>query len=349
MKILFHISSLYGGGAERVVSNLVNHNISIGNNVILVVCYEKENEYFVSSNVKKYIIGKKNIIFQSISLRKIIINEKPDICIGFMQGGNFRLSFASLFLKNKYILSVRNDPNKEYPSFFSKVIAKSIFNKSNGIVFQTKEAMNWFSKCIKLKSKIIYNPVDESFFANKPSDNPNGIFASGRLVEQKNYPLLINAFKMICNQIDDDLFILGDGPLLLEMKELTKSLDIEDRVHFLGRCKDVKETIAHAKVFAMSSDFEGMPNALLEAYCLLIPCISTDCPCGGPKEIFYKNSGILVPVKNVNEFSKSLLYLIKSENKRLELINGELINRKRFLPKNVLNEWDEYIESKVRI
>lgn len=72
MKILFHISSLFGGGAERVMSYLINHNCELNNEVYIVVCYEKEGEYYISPKAKKIVIGSQSIVSQSLELRKII-------------------------------------------------------------------------------------------------------------------------------------------------------------------------------------------------------------------------------------------------------------------------------------
>lgn len=120
MKYLFHISSLYGGGAERVMANLINYFSGIGNDVKVVVCYEHDNEYTINSNVDKVVIGQSNLLKQSRLLKREIKKFKPDLCISFMQGGNFRMVLANLFCKQKYVLSVRNEPKKEYPNFFSK-------------------------------------------------------------------------------------------------------------------------------------------------------------------------------------------------------------------------------------
>ena len=111
MKILFHISSLFGGGAERVMSYLINHNCELNNEVYIVVCYEKKGEYYISPEAKKIAIGSHGIVSQSLELRKTIKRIKPDICVSFMQGRNIRLSLACMGLKQKYILSVRNDVN----------------------------------------------------------------------------------------------------------------------------------------------------------------------------------------------------------------------------------------------
>ena len=177
MKILFHISSLFGGGAERVMSYLINHNCELNNEVYIVVCYEKEGEYYISPKAKKIVIGSQSIVSQSLELRKIIKRIKPDICVGFMQGGNIRLSLACMGLKQKYILSVRNDPKKEYPNAIMQKLVRYWFDAADGVVFQTEDAKKFFCSSVQNKSSIIYNPVSNQFFRENVSKNNTGIEA----------------------------------------------------------------------------------------------------------------------------------------------------------------------------
>ena len=347
MKILFHISSLFGGGAERVVSNLVNYNCQLGNSVIVVVCYEKENEYEIDSRSQKIVIGQHNILKQSSILRKIIKKEKPNISIGFMQGGNVRITLAHLFLRSPYLISVRNDPNQEYPSFLSKIFAKLFFRKSSGVVFQTKDAMNFFSTTVKKKSTVIANPVSKIFFGEKIHDEGNGIVAVGRLVEQKNYPLLIQAYKDVKDNIEDNLYIYGDGPLNGKLTELIKKEHLDNRVYLMGRTNDIPSVLRKSKIFVMSSDYEGMPNSLLEAYCVGVPCISTDCPCGGPRSILIKNSGILVPTNDQKALSDAIMTLCTDKSNRSAISSASLKERSRFDTETILKEWDSFISSKI--
>lgn len=196
MKILFYINVLSNGGAERVMANLANE-LSLENDVVLVNSFRTNNEYELNSSIKHIYLDdnsykgffEKN--FARIKLlRKYLKKEKPDIAISFMAEPNFRLLLAKAFMGTKTIISIRNDPNKEYGNLLFKILAKSLFVTSNGIVFQTKEAKKWFPKMIQSRSRVIYNPVKQVFYDTKTNDNPENIVAVGRLSKQKNHKLL---------------------------------------------------------------------------------------------------------------------------------------------------------------
>lgn len=341
-KILFHISSLYGGGAERVMSYLINYFYKQNYNVVVVVCYEHDGEYEIDNNIRKIVIGESNILSQSKKLRKVINQENPDLCVSFMQGGNVRMVLANLFSKQKYVLSVRNDPYKEYTNSIFRWFAKHTFNKASGIVFQTEDAKLFFNKKIQNKSRIIYNPVNERFFIEHRKENTKDIVSLGRLTEQKNFELLIRSYNLIKDKIDDDLLIYGEGELKVNLENLISNLNLKDRVKLMGRTNDSKKVLENAKCFVMSSNFEGMPNALLEAVCTLTPSISTDCPCGGPKIILGNNTGILVPSNDEEILAEKMLELCKNDELRLQLSSNCSKKREEFKYSNIMNQWEEY-------
>jgi glycosyltransferase involved in cell wall biosynthesis len=127
------------------------------------------------------------------------------------------------------------------------------------------------------------NPVDEVFFKTKFDGVRRNLVTTGRLAPQKNHKMLIKAFAKIADKINDDLYIYGEGELRAELEQLVLDLNMQNRIFLPGAVKNVADTIKSAKLFILSSDFEGLPNSLMEAMALGIPCISTDCPCGGPK------------------------------------------------------------------
>lgn len=344
MKILFHISSLFGGGAERVMSYLINHNCDLNNEVYVVVCYEKEGEYHISPNANKIVIGTGNIVSQSLKLRKIIKNTHPDLCVGFMQGGNIRLSAACIGLKQKYILSVRNDPKEEYPNVVMQKLVKYWFNAANGVVFQTDAAKKYFNVRIQKKSSIIYNPVPNQFFRTATTHDTEGIVAFGRLVKQKNFPMLIKAYTIIADRVEDDLYIYGEGPLEKELNSLIATTAVAHRIHLMGRTNDVIKVLEKSKVFALSSNFEGMPNALLEAVCMLVPSVSTDCPCGGPREICNNGCGLLSPIEDVKAFANNLYKAVSDIQLREHLSEKCMERRIAFSNEIILEQWDAFFE-----
>lgn len=355
MNILFYIDTIGYGGAERVIVNLSNQLSERGHNCIVVTSFEKSPEYTLEKNVlrlslkKKYIEGyyKRNFLLTR-ELRKIIKKIRPEVAIVFLPEPIFRFSLASLGIKIKQIYSIRNDPKREYGSAIYRLLSKLLLPRGDGFVFQTKEAQDFFPEKIKNKSKIIYNQVDSVFF--NTSYNPTSdIIATGRLVPQKNHRLLIEAFSYIYKKIDDNLVIYGEGPMMQDLKDYAERLGVGDRVHLPGYTENIPKTLSHAKVYALSSDYEGMPNGLMEAMAIGLPCVSTDCPCGGPKVLLgERQKKFLVPLQDSKTFSDKLLSVLESADIRRAL---SIENKERsilFSPNNIIDEWEGYIKKVVK-
>lgn len=353
---MFYINAIHHGGAERVMVNLAKQFANDGTECILVTSFVDTWEYPVDPTVKRISLYKKQIggfirrnLKLTSALRRLIREERPDLLITFMAEPNFRGIFACAGLKTKNLISIRNDPTREYAGHIQRFLAKTLFRKADGVVFQTEEAKEWFPKRIQKKSKVIFNQVDLRFYTTPPDEKKKQIVTTGRLVPQKNHKLLIEAFCDISDQIEETLWIYGDGPLKEELSALIEERGLQNRVFLPGATKDVSTALASAELFVLSSDFEGMPNALMEAMALGLPCISTDCPCGGPRALFGDElKECLYPVNNSARLSELLLSLLKNQSKLDEL--GQLAKKKAeaFNPKTIFAEWNQFILSLIK-
>ena len=145
-------------------------------------------------------------------LRKICEEEKPNILVSFMEEPNFRAILATRGLPVKTLISVRNDPNKEYAGRLGTFVGKALLPMADGCVFQTREAQAWFPEKLQKKSKIIYNAVKEDFYHIERKPNHEEIVTCGRLTEQKNHAMLIAAFAEVAKQRPNaTLRIYGEG------------------------------------------------------------------------------------------------------------------------------------------
>lgn len=292
MKTMFNLGSMTKGGAERVVANLSNKMIHDDEIVVCVTQYgepmyqldEKIKYYTLDEDEKKQNFFIKNIK-RVIKLNEIVKKENPDIIISLLPEPTYRLMFINIFRKKKVIISVRNDPKIEYKSKINQWIMKILYKRANGFIFQTEEAKQYFSKEIQDKSIIIPNPINDEFIRPPYEGEREKIIVSvGRLTEQKNQKLLINAFSKLEKDLKEyQLIIYGEGELRNCLEEQIRELQLENKVFLPGEVDDINEKIYKASLFVLSSDYEGMPNALMEAMALGIPCISTDCPCGRTK------------------------------------------------------------------
>ena len=353
MKIMFNTSSMGKGGAERVISILANELIK--ENDVSILLNTKENKaYDLNEKIKLLELDKKYIsiaLFRNLkriwTSAKILKKEQPDIIISFLPMPSYRILLLRKLIKVPIIVSDRNDPNKEYKSFISNFLMKRLYPKADGFVFQTEEQKKFFDKNIQDKSIIIYNPIKDEFLnTNKAAQKEDTIISVGRLVEQKNQKMLIEAFSKIAKEYSNyKLKIFGTGPLELSLKKQIENLNLSDRILLCGVCDDIKTELEKAKIFVLSSDYEGMPNALIEAMAVGLPVISTDCPCGGPKELIEnKKNGLLIEVGNVERLAKKMKYLIENqEEAALMGKNAEEIKEK-LNSINILKQWKIYIE-----
>ena len=348
MKLLFYINAIHHGGAERVITNLANH-FSDEHDIILVTSFKDTWEYPVDAKVKRINLCtqmpssfvKRNLELVK-RLRKVYKQEKPDVAISFMAEPNFRNILASFGLSNKTIISVRNDPEKEYPNAIFKMAAKTLYPFCDGVVFQTEDAKSWFSQGIQNKSCIIYNPVDSIFYESVHEGARKDIVTTGRLTEQKNHKLLIEAFSKMADATSDRLIIYGDGELDEELKQYAQSLHIADRVILPGATKQVYKDICDAKLFVLSSDYEGMPNSLMEAIAMQIPCVSTDCPCGGPRMLL--KGKYLVPIQDVDALAEAMKELLTDDVQNNVASKYCKECAKEFNSEKVFKDWITYIE-----
>ena len=272
MKVMFYINAIHDGGAERVMINLADRFARFGHEVILVTSFVDKWEYEIPSGVKRLNLCdnipkgflKRNLLLYRL-LRKVVKGEAPDVLVSFMAEPNFRALLATRGLKTKNLISIRNDPNKEYPTKKFRFFARWLYKKADGIVFQTADAKAWFSKKIQNKSKIIYNQVNEKFYDTELLKERRDVIATGRLTSQKNHKMLLRAFSLIKDKVDDNLVIYGEGNLRAELEALIIELGLSGRVLLPGATDNVSEKLSGAKLFVMSSDYEGLPNALAEA------------------------------------------------------------------------------------
>lgn len=326
MKILFYINTIAHGGAERVMTNLANEMSVRGHDCILVTTNYADSEYELSNNVdRRVLFEKKPLSFVERNLgvirclRRIIKKETPDILVTFMGEPNLRGLMAQLGLSVKSVISVRNDPQREYSGLLRGMLAKILFRLSDRVVFQTREAQKWFPSSVQLKSAIIYNPVKAAFYNTNLSEDRKGIVTVGRIVEQKNHMMLLRAYSIVAAEIKDDLYIYGAGDAS-RLMSCAKELGISERVHFLGSNDNIDTELAKYRLFVLSSDYEGMPNALMEAMAVGLPCISTDCPCGGPRMLFTGAArDYLVAVGDYKSLGEKMLQVLTDKEKEAVL------------------------------
>lgn len=346
------IGYLHGsGGAERQIIMLANEMSRRGHNVALVVLAENNVRYAIDEKVKIYDLsscekGNNTIIKRFLALKRCLCELKPDITVNFwLQSAYFAVCIPQKYT-GKIIYSERGDPgDKEYSGLLG-IIRKICFKFVDGFVFQSRGAQHYFKQNIRERSIVINNAVTGDVYKFKsPSYNrQKRIVTVGRLSEQKNQKIIINAFAEIHDKIPDYILeIWGEGNLKDELHTQIKKLNMSHKVFLKGTSRDILDKIYDASLFVLSSNYEGMPNALMEAMCIGIPCISTDCKPGGAREIICHGvSGIIVPIEDQKELAKAML-LVRDENLTRFYVSNGWNQREKFSSKIVYTIWESFL------
>ena len=220
-----------------------------------------------------------------------------------------------------------------------------MYSKADNIVFQTNDAKNYFSKKIQAKSVVIPNPIKSNLpYWNKENFNKE-IITACRMTAQKNLKMLLDSFNIFSKKNGEYILsIYGEGEELNSLVSYAKEIGINDKVFFRGYCIDVHNKIKDSAIFVMTSDYEGISNAMLEALAIGIPTICTDCPIGGARQ-FIKDgvNGFLVPVRDYKMFSEKMDYLVNDKELMLSFYSNAIKIRDELEVKKILSRWEELL------
>lgn len=356
-RIALFISSLQKGGSERVMVNLAEYFHEKKYDVILVTQYKKENEYSISPEIRRVYSepeehelqnGRiKNFCVRYRTLRNIWKAYKPDVILSFLGKNNLMAVITAAFLPLKVAVSVRGEPTMEYEGKWMQFIAKFVFRFADGVALQTQRACEFFPKAVRNKSKILSNPLNPQFLHRALcEERDNLITAVGRLDDNKNHAMLIHAFAKIAEEYPAmKLVIYGEGELRPSLESLIVEKGLEDRISLPGSINDVADRICKARIFALTSNTEGMPNSVMEAMALGVAVVATDCPCGGPAELIEDGvNGLLVPVGDAYALADAFRRILEDRDFEKKLGENAMQIARRLSPEKVNQEWEEFLK-----
>ena len=336
------------GGSQRVAINL--YDWLARKNIKSTIIFLKEtNKNGYEMCDRDFIQIKEKRIVHSLST--IIKKEGIDCLISMGVPISVYTVPACFGKKIVHIISERNDPSHFSGKRLTKFLSRFLMNFCDGYVFQTNQAKDYYRNKVKTKPcAVIYNPLPPSLSSKYPTpfegERKKTIVSVGRLIPQKNQMLLIEAFSNIATLFKDyNLVIWGEGSERTRLEKKIKDLRLSDRIFLAGETDSVFDAIFDSSLFVLSSDYEGMPNSLIEAMAMGLPCISTDCPCGGPSELISDGkNGVLVPVNDSSALEKAIISLLSNTKKR-QMIGYEAIKVQALLDSDkISSEWFDFIE-----
>jgi glycosyltransferase involved in cell wall biosynthesis len=358
VKILFVLHTLTSGGAERVTSVLAKHWVADGHDVTIATMGAGEDFYVLDPRVKRRrhdLSHPTGSAWQAAAaarrriaaLRALLIDEEPDVAIGMMTSWSVELALAARGLPVTTIGSERIHPPTIRLGRAWELLRRYGYGLLNHVVAQTEPSRRWIEAHTRARDvRVIANPCAEptdehpAVLAGLPQHAPV-ILGVGRLVPQKRFDLLIEALASDQDALEEwHLVLVGEGPLQAELEQRVAAAGLTGRVHFPGRTPAIGGWYRRADIFALSSDFEGYPNALLEAMARGLAVVATDCETGPADLVEDGVNGLLVPPGDQRALAEALVRLAGDRDLRARLGRAALAVGAAHAPQAIAKKWE---------
>lgn len=346
MKILMIIRKLRYSGAYKMFMWLAK--ALADNGLDVTVCTWANNDVnTLPGNIKwkKLELDGKGFFTVMRAIRKVIKEANADVSLSFLLDGNVYNTIGCMGRRTKSVICERNDPFK--PGYYKLKFWKPLFRFADGAVFQLPKVAEYYDN-VKGITAVIPNPVLSKGESNLESfeNRPNVINVLGRLdLFQKRHDVMIEAFSIFVKQHPTyKLVFYGDGPDKHKMEDQVKRLGIEENVEFAGITNQPMEVMLSNKMFVLTSDFEGIPNSLIEAMSIGLPCISSDCRPGGAKLLITNGeNGFLVPQGDAEAISERMEWYVKNPSKADAMGMEAKRIQMKFSESHITDMWEKYL------
>ena len=355
MKIMFSVLCLSYGGAEKNLCVVANGLAARGHEVIICNLNHLPTVQTVDGRIKVFDVprytGKTKRLKQLSYMKKICKAERPQLLVSFGFFPNFLTAILGKAVRIPVIISERADPNQHRDRIGR--FAYRVFTAADGAVFQTDGAKACYCEKLQGKSRVIPNPVflkDDSIFADYEGCR-KAIAFSGRFeLKQKRQDIALEAFRIIHERHPEYVLdFYGDGPDEEAVKTYAAELGLSDCVNFNGVSYQLLKEESTAEIFIITSDFEGIPNVLLEAMAIGLPCVSTDCSPGGARMLINDGeNGLIVPCGDPEALAQAVCRMIGDREFAVRCGRNALAVRERFSMKNILDAWEEFCIEKAK-
>jgi GalNAc-alpha-(1->4)-GalNAc-alpha-(1->3)-diNAcBac-PP-undecaprenol alpha-1,4-N-acetyl-D-galactosaminyltransferase len=358
-RITFVTSSLDVGGASRVITLLANAWAATGALVSVVTLDWERDPYFsMDSRVHvqhldliktsdNLVAAIRNNIERVVRLRKAISATRPDVVISFGDRSNVRALLATIRQRWPIIVADRTSA-QPMSGWAWRWLRLLTYRRADGYVLQTQAMARTTPRFLRSRATVIPNPVVVPEVSHRPVGDRHDVVALGRLVPQKGFDLLIEAFASVtATDPRVHLTIVGGGEEEEALRAQIERLGLGERISMPGQTEAPGDALAGATMFVLSSRVEGFPNALLEAMALGLPVVAFDCAYG-PGEIVRDGvDGILVPDGDVPGLASAIRRLLASPDLRSSMGEKAREVRDRFAAAGVAAQWDALVEATI--
>jgi len=356
------LPAIGAGGSEHVVSMLCNHFVRRGLTIRLV-CFDPPGTkpfYPLDNGVALTCLGlpphRRGPIARSLAmlqryrrLKTELRRHRPDLVIAFLTRTNVLAALAARTLSIPVVVSERNNPQRQPVGAVWGWLRRLAYRRADALVTMTHGAVRFFDPVPGRIDQVIPNHASLPREPASYDQAGTRLVAVGRLVDQKGFDLLLQAFARIADRFPSwELVIWGEGPLREELEQLRHDLGLDDRVAMPGITSEPGAWVSGADLFVLSSRFEGWGLVVGEAMAAGIPVVSFDCPWGPGEMIEHGRSGLLVPDQNVAALAATLAQAMVDSPLRQRLGETGREAMKRHAPERILAQWEALIARVVR-
>ena len=352
MKLLFIRDYMDYGGASKMIAAVASAMADRGHTCFLYA-YASETCPLPLPDGVTLIPGKpflKNRALRHAAkigeIRRVLRSVDPDLIVTFLPYPSILTILAKCGLHKKIVISERGDP-AVYGGFI-RLIGHRILARADGAVFQTEGARDFYTCRLHEKSVVIPNAVTLRKVERLPWEKRKDEIAFvGRFFNrQKRQDIMVEAFALLsANHPDLSLVFYGDGEDIDMIRALVREKGLDSRVRFAGSVAPIEPHLRTARMFVLTSDYEGIPNALIEAMCVGLPCVAADCTPGGARLLIRDGeNGLLVPRGDAAAVAAACEKLL-ADPKKAEIM-GEKAQQiiDTFSPEAVYPQWEEYLK-----
>lgn len=330
-KIALFVPDLRIGGAEKGFVKIANGLISLGYNVDLITFLDKVDlAIYLSPKVRVINFHRRSAYFTLFPLVRYMIQSKPTALLSVLDLTNLIAILAKIISKQKTIVSIYIVNNTsmqrrtKIKKWLERLFLRLLYPLADHIIANANDVVNDLAKYLNMPAdkilmqyipttdhlldELSLEPLSHPWFQ---LDSPSVILGVGRLVEQKNFGLLIESFAIVRQQIESNLMIIGDGEQFDMLQNKVKNLGLQEQVEFVGFNINPYPYVKNAALLAVPSNWDGLSMILVEAMYLRTPVICTDC-ISGPREVLdHGKYGTLVPVGDKDALADGLMDIIK--------------------------------------
>ena len=370
MKLAFFVPHFNDGGLERSTTRLAEEVVRMGGEAVLVLLQDRGKmltQWPDSTSVR--VLHKRSTFLAIPALANLLRTEQFDALISAQDHANVAAVLARqlsrrripLILTERLSLRAAMAARGWFRRNILSRMVKYAYPRADAVVANSMDGAREVESVLGWSSgrvNSIYNPTVNDSIAHLSKESladswftPGNIpvvMGVGRLVEQKDFSTLIRAFANARKTTELRLAIFGDGPHRDDLNNLAQELGISEHVRLEPFVENPFKYLSRAALFVLSSRFEGLPNALIEAHACGVPTISTDCPTG-PSEILRKGAyGILVPVGDHEAMANAIVAIISNQALAATYVSSAMDGLDRFSPANCYSQYQALLE-RVRI